>query len=134
LHFQLAQCGGTFLFSIRPSYSGRYAYCEILHLWKATLSAMLGLNAPAAVLFISFSRYCRGIHMATMHVHNRRLLNRIHFDAHLVYSPEIDFASFLVEFNVLFAITYVRTRSIYAVLQRIGRNWNGWNVLSPFIY
>jgi hypothetical protein len=35
LHFQLAQCGGTFLFSIRPSYSGRYAYCEMLHLWKA---------------------------------------------------------------------------------------------------
>jgi hypothetical protein len=70
--------------------------------------------------------------MATMHVHNRRLLNRIHFDAHLVYSPEFDFASFLVEFNVL--LLRIGTRSIYAVLQRIGRNWNGWNVLLPFIY
>lgn len=132
LHFQLAQCGAVWreLLIFHPSYSGRYAYCEILHL------AMLGLNALAAVLFISFSRYCRGIHMATMHVHNRRLLNRnsLRCASRLFSRNWFRFISGWIQYLCCLLLR-IRTKSIIcSVLQRIGRNWNGWNVLLPFIY
>lgn len=107
LHFQLAQCGGNFLFSIRPI-DMHIAKFFILPCWAWTR------------LLQFFSFHFRDIAAAyTWQQCTYTTVDfwiGIHFDAHLVYSPEIDFASFLVEFNICAVCYYVYVLSLLFVL------------------